>query len=227
MGTTTTFKKSSGKTLLLEKKRIVIVDLVAVATKVISQWDKRRRIKLIWISPEEFARKTAKLKFLNENKLTGSKRKLIIAEELMSLDRKININLRYVLNYIDELYVDSAIRYYPFFGIIYENKAYRIPKGYTKRSEALEMLVNALSEYNLDEKEFGTLYWRGIYEQYTDLLLRNFNKFGEGSREVSNLIPIKKDIRLVIKSLIRLIKANYPYTYKSELKKWGFKKDRF
>ncbi|MEC4048794.1 hypothetical protein OX284_005080 [Flavobacterium sp. SUN046] len=203
------------------------VDLVMVATEVAAKWAIKPEIVLVWITVVEFAAKTGQLKTVFESRtLVGSERPQI-TEQLKTLDRKINKHLRYVKNYIEEKFKDAALSYYPSFGIVYQSKSYILPKDRNSRSEALNLMVNALTENNLDEKEFGTDFWTAIRTEYNLLIGRAVTNDGQVAIKVGSMAALKKEIRLTLNCLINAIKANYPVSYKAELRDWGFQREKY
>jgi hypothetical protein len=203
------------------------VDLVVVATEAAAKWATKPEIVLVWITVVDFAAKTGQLKALFESRtIIGSERPQI-TKQLKTLDQTINKHLRYVKNYIEEKYKDAALSYYPAFGIEYINKTYVLPKDRNSRSEALNLMVNGLTENNFGTKEFGTAFWQDIRTQYNLLIGRAVSNDGQVSLKVGDLNSLKKEIRLTLNCLISAIKANYPLTYKAELRDWGFQREKY
>jgi hypothetical protein len=47
------------------------------------------------------------------------------------------------------------------------------------------------------------------------------------SSEVGNINELKDKTITVLNSLVMLIRANNPYTYQTELRNWGFQKEKY
>lgn len=203
------------------------VDLVMVATEVAAKWALKPEIGLVWITVADFTAKTTNLKLVFESRMLIGSERPQITQQLKTLDQQINSHLRYVKNYLDDKYKQSAISYYPAFGIVYVNKSYILPKDRNSRLEALNLMINGLNENNLSTKEFGTAFWQTLRTEYQLLLNRAVANDGMVAIKVGDMNAYKKEIRSTLNCLIYAIKANYPLTYKSELRDWGFQREKY
>ena len=61
-------------------------------------------------------------------------------------------------------------------------------------------------------------------------MIRQTNSIEKEKELYTNEIIIKnklKELNKTLRALINLIKANYPDTYKAELRTWGFQKEKY
>ena len=80
-------------------------------------------------------------------------------------------HLSYVKGYITDKYKkESDTSYFAAFGIEYKNNRYLLPADKNKRSEALKLMVSALTTHGFEYKEFGPAFWSALKEQYALLV---------------------------------------------------------
>ncbi|MEC4048978.1 hypothetical protein OX284_006030 [Flavobacterium sp. SUN046] len=202
-------------------------DVIALGYEVLNYWATKPEIELNWISIQQFSDKIDLIRKLKDSKTYVGKRRQKIMDELILLDREINVNLRFVLMDIENVYRKDAVRFYPFFGIICQNKIFCFPMDQNKRLESLNLLVYALKKHKFDKAPFGLAYWENIQQQYNDLLHNRYSPNFKMPVKSTALMPLKREIYDVFNSLIYAIKANYPHTYIEEREKWGFTKCKY
>jgi hypothetical protein len=202
-------------------------DFGTVVTNVATKWTTTPLITLLWTTPAAFSTKATDFNIeLGKRNDIGSSRPQITAR-LKQLDASIDGALPYVKSYLLELYKDAATSYYPSFGIVYQINKYVIPKDRNKRSNAINLMINAIHINGLDAKEFGTTFWTDIKTEYNSLLGNATTTDGKVSTKVSTKNELKKELQKALNSLIYVIKGNYPDTYKAELRSWGFQKEKY
>lgn len=203
------------------------IDFGTVITNVANKWIASPQITLLWMDANTFASKASSFTTeLNKRHDVGSTRPQI-TERLKQLDNTIDSSLLYIKGYLLELYKDAAKSYYPSFGIEHKSNRYIFPTDRNKKSEALRLMINAIHINGLDGKEFGTTFWTDIKTEYDTLLDKAMNTDGNVSTKVSNKNELKKELIKIVNSIIIVIRANYPETYKSELRNWGFQKEKY
>ena len=220
---------TNGNTKTITKSNIPYADtdFGAIITTVAAKWMDNPQITLLWIAAEEFSLKAASFNSeLNNRQDVGSYRPQI-TDRLKQLDKTINATLPFVKGYLLELYKDAAKSYYPSFGIEHKTNKYVFPTDRNKKSEALRLMINAINTNELNEKEFGTVFWTTIKSEYDTLIGKAITTDGTVSTKVSSKNELKKELKKVINSLIQAIRANYPDTYKAELRNWGFQKEKY
>lgn len=182
----------------------------------------------MWTTATDFAIKTTDYQTtLEARKQTGSARPQI-TQALKTLDKDINDKIAYVKGYIVDKYKKEAAKsYYASFGFQQIGKAYKLPTDQNGRSAALLLMISAIDSNGFGAKEFGTAYWTGVKTQYDDLLSQASTKDSQVSIKVGDKNILKADLKKVLNAVILTIKANYPDTYKSELRSWGMHKEKY
>ncbi len=204
------------------------LDFGKVAKDVADKWTTTPVITLLWTTAAAFsADAVAYNKELSKRMQVGSTRPQI-TQALSELDNQIDDGLSYVKGYITEKYKkESAASYYPAFGIVHKSNKYIIPTDRNSRSAAMTMMLEALVVHGFDAKEYGTDFWTPIKSKYDDLLNQATSTDGTVSTKVSSKNTLKASLKVTMNSLINVLKGNYPDTYKSELRAWGFQKEKY
>jgi len=70
-------------------------------------------------------------------------------------------------------------------------------------------------------------YWKRIFIQYCDLISLSKSKASSISQNVGLKNKYREDLTTLLNSIIHMIMANHPQTYKSELRAWGFQKESY
>lgn len=150
------------------------------------------------------------------------------ANRLRELDKMINKSLNFVKGYLAEDHEgDADEAYYDEFGIKPEGKNQLLPSARPARAKALTKLLAALDAHGYNDRKFGQAYWTPIEVEYKKLVAKRRKTEGEASGEVGKKNVQEKPLRQVLKSLINLIKAHYPETYRSVLREFGFQKEGY
>ena len=204
------------------------VDFGKVITSVSTKWSANPWLVLLWTNATDFSTKAINYQnTLDARKQTGSGRPQI-TQALKTLDKDINDKIAYVKGYIIDKYKKEAAKsYYASFGFQQIGKAYKLPTDQNGRSAALLLMISAIDSNGFGTKEFGTTYWTTAKTQYDDLLVQASTKDSQVSIKVGDKNILKADLKKVLNSIILTIKANYPDTYKSELRSWGMHKEKY
>ena len=213
------------------KKRVLPtkdIDLGAVATLVSNMWLTNNWLLLLWLTSAQF--RTIVTNFnanLTLRNRTGGTKKGV-SKELELINIEIDDALAYVKGYILEKFKkDRATSMYASFGIVHKNEKYMLPQDIDGRKEALATLLEAISANDFDSREYGRDYWREIKGRFDELAQQATALSGTISEKVGDNSQLRKEIQLALNSLIKAIQANYPHTWKEELRKWGFQKERY
>lgn len=202
-------------------------DFATVVKDVATKWTASPKITLLWTTSAAFSAKATDFNTeLSNRKSIGNSRPQITAR-LKQLDTTIDGSLTYVKNYLLEKHKEAATSYYPSFGIEHKTKKYIFPTDRDRRSGALALMIEGINANGLNEKEFGTAFWTAIKTEYDTLLGKATTTDGAVSNKVSSKNELKKDLKKTLNSLILIIKANYPDTYKAELRSWGLQKEKY
>ncbi len=203
-------------------------DIISIVKNVTTVWEKHPEFTLVWIKPADLKEATAlfEASFTVRNETKGSR--VGITKELKAVNTEINQSVGYVKGYIADLYsVKDAPSYYPQFGMVKVNKVYRMPSDNDKRLHALEQMVKAIEQHGLDSRKYGGQYWKTIYTRFTEAKMQAVSSDSTSAEHVNIKAGKKITIRKALNSMVLLIKANYPDTWKEELRVWGFQKEKY
>lgn len=181
-----------------------------------------------WLTPEQFTITTTSFaSTLTSRNQTGSTRPQI-TKALKIVDQKIDGALSYVKGYITDKYKkETAKSYYAAFGMVHKNDNYSIPSDQNGRLEALGLLLEALAAHGFSAKEYGIAFWTPVRDEYKTLLQSATTTDGTISNKVGDKNSLKKEVKKGLNAIILAIQANYPDTYKTELRTWGFQKEKY
>jgi hypothetical protein len=204
------------------------IDLMDVAKLVSKYWTNVPQITLIWVTQPNFdILVTNYSSTLMLRKTTGSGRSEY-TQKLKLLDVKIDNDIENIKRYLVEKYdKKSAPSYYAQFGIVKVNKKYKLPYDRDERKASLALLLTAISVHGFENNIFGLTYWTDTKTQYDSLLSNAEAIDGSVSDKVGAKNLLKKQIKKVLNSLIKVIQGNYPDDYKTVLRTWGFQKEKY
>lgn len=204
------------------------VDFGKVAKDVSDKWTATPSIVLNWITATDFATNVTDYStVLTARKQVGGTRPQKTVA-LKAIETQMDDALAYVKGYIlDKYKKDAAPSYYPAFGLVFRNKTYALPKDQNGRSEALNAMITAIDANGFGAKEFGTTFWTTIKTDYEALLTQAKGTDTTVTEKVGDKNALKTSIKKVLNALIGQIKSNYPDTYKTELRTWGFHKEKY
>jgi hypothetical protein len=150
------------------------------------------------------------------------------ARRLRELDKMIDKALNFVKGYLAEDHDDDADEgFYDEFGIKTSGKNHRLPTARPARAKALKKLLAAITAHKYDDRKYGKAYWTPIEKEYRELVGKRRQTESGASGEVGKKNEQEQPLRKVLKALINLIKANYPDTYRSVLREFGFQKEGY
>jgi hypothetical protein len=221
-------KKVNAKPAKKGNVPVADINFGAVAKTVSENWTKNSWLTLLWLTPTEFATNAASFAdTLTKRNQTGLARPQI-TQSLKLLDQKIDGGLSYVKGYITDKHKKEAAKsYYASFGMVHKNDKYSIPKDQNSRLEALGLMIGALTANGFSDKEFGTAFWKSIQDEYKTLLGSANDTDSTVSSKVGDKNMLKKDLKKGLNAIVKAIQANYPDTYKTELRNWGFQKEKY
>ena len=204
------------------------IDFGNVVGKVSAKWETSAWLTLLWITAPEFKIISNNYKSTLTTRIQTGNNRPQITQALKNINKEIDDRLSNVKGYIADKYgKEVAISYYASFGIEFSNKTYRLPLDQNKRSEALDLMVSAISANGLEDKTYGKDYWLGIQGKFNELLASASNTDSAVSNKVGNKNALKKELKKALNSIVLVIKGNYPETYKQELRAWGFQKEKY
>ena len=204
-------------------------DLSTLAKNVATAWQNRSEIGLIWKASAEFWQEANNYTDALSSKGNSKKDRPKITSDLKACNKALDEGIAKVKKYIDADAANAkdAQAIYAKFGIVRANKSSQLPIDRDNRQQALKLILPALTELGYDKKDKGKAYFSPLIAEYNDLI----NKATETDKIVSGIVGSKnkqkENITKVLNALIHAIKANYPDTHKSELRAWGFQKDKY
>jgi translation elongation factor EF-1beta len=204
------------------------VDFGKVAKDVSDKWTATPSISLNWITATDFATNVTDYNTVLIDRKQAGRARPQKTVALKAIETQMDDALAYVKGYILEKYKKgAAASYYPAFGLVVINKAFVLPKDQNGRSEALNAMITAIDANGFGAKEFGTTFWTTIKTDYDNLLSQAKGTDTTVTEKVGDKKLLKTSIKKVLNALIGQIKSNYPDTYTTELRVWGFHKEKY
>ncbi len=203
------------------------LDLRDVAMKVSAAW-KSSPLTLQYTTPDAFEQTVVDFAVMLDERMNLEASRRPLTGELADLDRELNSHVSNVKAYIAEQFGKArAADYYPEFGIIKVGKTYQLPIDRNERASSLERLVTALTKYGMVNQRFGIAYWKEAQARFVQLVYQAGTTDSQRSARVKDKNELKRDIKQTLQSLVLSIQANYPDTYRSVLRQWGFQKEKY
>lgn len=203
-------------------------DFGNVAATVAAKWNETPNIVLLWTDATEFATTAAayNTELSMRNTIGGGRPQ--ITQALKEIEGTMDNALLYVKGYVVDKYKkESAPSYYPAFGIEHKSPRYIFPIDQNKRLASFELMLTGLADNGFNDKEYGKSFWTDIKTRYALLINQASSADGTISSKVSSKNGYRESLKKALNSLIMAIKANYPDTYKAELRVWGFQKEKY
>ena len=203
-------------------------DLITVSKDVDTVWGKQPNLKLIWINRVNFtaAIKAFEDSFKGRSEVKGVRSE--VSNEMKKINAEIDQSVEVVKGYIVERYTKKeAPAYYAQFGITKVGSTYRIPRDNDKRRLALEQMLSGINSNGMNDKTYGKTYWTELKNRFDQAFSKSRAADSESKDHVGNKAEQRIIIRKVLNALICLIRANYPDSYRDELRKWGFQKEKY
>jgi hypothetical protein len=203
------------------------VDIIAVATFASRAW-KESGLTLRWINPDEMLADTMEFKSTFDANMKTSGERRVVTNTLKAVNTEINLSLKYLKGYIaDEFDSNGVHAYYPQFGIAKEKKMFVIPRDNDRRKLALEQMLKALARYDFGKRKYGLEYWGSLYDRFIHAKSEASGHDSDSAGQISVKTDLNARIIKTLNALICLVKANYPESWREELRVWGFQKEKY
>ena len=204
------------------------LELGAIATLASAKWTVSTWLTLLWLTPAQFATLVVNFKAaLTIRNISGGTKKGVV-QSMKLINKEIDDAMVYVKGYILEIFKkDRAKSMYATFGIQSKDGHYNLPDDIDGRAAALGTLLTAIRDNGLDDKEYGRAFWDDIKARFDELASQTTSLSSTISVKVGDKKELKKELLLALNSLIKAVQANYPHTWKEELRAWGFQKERY
>jgi len=203
-------------------------DVVTLGNSVGAAWTTNPAIKLLWTTVEAYKADVLAYKAtLNERLSTGGERKEKTGK-LSELDALVDEGVTWIKGALVFKHgKKNAPSYYPQFGIVKHGTTFIIPRDRSKRTEALKLTLAAITTQGMATEKYGTDYWQQIINSYNTLQEEAAKVDGAVSGKVSTKNELRANIVKTNNALIHVLKGNYPDTWKSVIREWGFQKEKY
>jgi hypothetical protein len=203
-------------------------DFMDVSKNVAKAWLNHPEVTLLWKQATDFQKQVNDYELeLGSRKSTGSLRPGQ-SQTLEQMDKQLDGAVKMVKVYIEKKFKkDFAQAQFARYGIIKERGNFRMSKDRNNRRDALKLMITAIAADGFDTEEYGTAFWTDMQTNYIAALDTANTTSGNVSGKVATKNEMKKAIRLVLSSLLLIIKGNYPDTHKGVYRDWGWQKESY
>jgi len=211
------------------KKRLPsnLANIIFVAKTSLTKWQEKN-FTLEWITTQDYEQKINRLDELVKDKSQLKTSRTPVSSQISELNKYIDEKTGNLKGYLIGKYGHrDASSHYGRFGIIRKGRSYVFPRASEERRRALDMLVSAIEEYELPNTEYGLDFWVDLRQRYHSLIDSSSNSAGDISVKVAEKNQLAEEVLLVMNSLISLVRANYPKTWDSDIRAWGFQKEKY
>jgi len=199
-----------------------------VSQTVVAKWKLNPGITLLWTTAAEFEQTVKQFADSLDERLTTGGGRASVTNELKVLDTIINKHADYLKGYLKDKYdKDNAPAYYPQFGFVKNGNSIIFPKDRNNRLTSLQLTVKAMAEHGFEDKKYGLAFWQDILTRYDAGLKLSVTTDGNVASLVSAKNEASLQIQKTLNALIHILKGNYPDTFKSVLREWGFQKEKY
>jgi hypothetical protein len=216
------------------KKRITAatpssdLKLKDLSNTISASWNRNPGITLLWNQAGDFEITAKQFSSVLGQRLSTAGGRSVMTNELKSLVRKADLHIDFVKDYLKEKYgKEDCNSYYPQFGIVKHKSSFKFPRDHNKMSEAIERTVEAIETNGFQDKSSGLVFWQDLSQQYNAALAATVSTDGNVSGLVKTKNKHREQIKKTLNALIHAIKANYPDTWTSVLREWGFQKEKY
>jgi hypothetical protein len=163
---------------------------------------------------------------MKRKSIGGGRSEFTVKLELVDLE--IDKSIEIVKGYLNDKYTKKlAPSYYAQFGIVKEDRVYKLPKDHDDRKAALELLIPSLTTHGFQNNTYGLTYWTNLQTNFNEYLTKSIAIDGTVSGKVGDKNILKKQIKKVLNSLLQVIEGNYPDDHKNIKRAWGFQKEKY
>jgi hypothetical protein len=203
------------------------LDMLNLAEAVLEKWTNTPFITLQWVTVEEYKKLVMQFKTSLEQRLqvgSGRQTKTMLLRALDADLHKAVEELKICI--LGKFGRERGRSYFSEFGIIKTNRVFRLPIDRNQKVQALDMLVKGLEKYAIEPVDYPVVFFKKTRDEYDKLMQEAYTIDSAVASEVGVKNEAIKHIEKVLASLVFVIRGNYPDTYKSELRGWGFQKEK-
>ena len=202
-------------------------DIAALGLRVANAWANHPSLTLSWITQADAVTLTTNysnaILQTSQTKVTGRSR----IRTLKDLDKTINDNLFLLKQLIQVEYGKKQLQsHYADFGIIKEDRTYKLPTDRDKRLEALRLMTSSLATAPFQAHPYGEAYWQNILTQYIAEKTALEIQVGQVSVKVQDKIHLKKQVLELLRAIRLIVLANYRDNAKDILRTFGYLDER-
>jgi hypothetical protein len=202
-------------------------DLATLGMNAANEWANHPILTLLWKTQPDYAKEALDFEKIFGQKLTASALRPSQTRVLANYDAEIERNTKFVKGYIFEKWKTDDLANYPRYGIFHRGEHWEIPRDHDKRLDSLVLMIQAIHDDGFDGREFGKAYWDKMRTDYEKAFKDTTNTDGSISSYDGDKDVLREQVKKVLNALIHLVIANYPDTYKHELRKFGYQKEDY
>lgn len=203
-------------------------DLATVAKAADDKWATIPTLILLWITEPAFKALVISFTSNRTARLAAGGSREAQTYTLKDVNKQIDAGVKEVKAYLRKKFKQADTAQYARYGIEKTGTGtYLFPKDNDKRLEAIPLMQAAIIADGFGAEEFGTTFWTGVNTNFTAAYTATTSTTKNISKKVAGKDADKAQIIKVLKSLIKLIEANYPDTSDAELRNWGFIKQNY
>ncbi|UAY50621.1 hypothetical protein [Ferruginibacter albus] len=203
-------------------------DFLHVAVAVAKAWTDNPVITLVYTNAADFSALVASYETQLKGRAATGGGRPILTQTLSQLDASIDAAVSEVKVYLQKKFKkQNAPAHYLQFGIEKRGEVYELPRDRNKRLVALQQMKDAITAEGFAGEEYGGNFWNDIYTVYNASVISAGNTDGKISEQVGAKNTNKEQIKKVMKSLRRVLEGNYPGTYPTLYRSWGWQKEDY
>ncbi len=203
------------------------INLASVAVNVSDKWVATPALTMLWKTADDFKLETAAYSKSIEDRIAAGSDRPNVTGRLKVLDAELNKGIKHLRNYLSEDFDDQDTAQYAKYSIEKVGSSYGLPSDRNKRVSSFDQLLKGIKNGGYDSKKYGKAYFTARITEYKTLFALAGKTDGDVAEKVGEKKEQKENIRLVLTSLIHILKGNYPKTWKAVLRAWGFQKEKY
>lgn len=204
-------------------------DLDTLATAVAAKWKTMPQLTLLWTTQPIFEALASNYSTTLSARIKAGGNRPSKTVTLKTVNATINNAVKIVRGYIVKKYETeaAAIPQYARYGITKPNGSYIMSKDNDDRKKVLQLMKAAIVEDGFSNEKYGTAFWDATIADFEAAISGTATVAKTITTEVSTKNALRADIETHLEAIIHLVKANYPKTWESELRTWGFLKGNY
>lgn len=203
-------------------------DMLNLAESLVKKWEKTPEITLTWMKLADFKTLVQDFRDSLEERIQVGSGRQSKTKLLQNLDTELNKAIEELkIAILGKFGKEDGKSYYSEFGILKVSKSFKLPNDRNQRQQAMVTLIQGLEKHQINAAKYPLQFFKDTQTQYDALMNEAKDIDSSVSAEVGTKNELMKKVEKVLNSLIYVIKGNYPDTYASELRAWGFQKEKY